>query len=265
MLELAMRAAREAGAILQDYAARGFQIAHKGRINLVTEADLASERHIKRLITSHYPNHRILAEESGLSLHSSDEYCWIIDPLDGTTNFSHGFPCYAVSIGVEYKGRSVAGVIYDPTRDEMFAAESGAGATCNGQRIQVSDVERLEKSLLVSGFPYDVRERMGEYLPAWREFLRHAQGVRRFGAAAIDMAYVAIGRVEGFWEHGLNAWDTAAGWIIVEEAGGRVTKLDGSPFDNHTPSLLCTNGKIHDEMLDVLRSLPAATGDAQKD
>src|SRR5262245_31646427 len=174
MLELAIRAAREAGAILQDYAARGFQIEHKGRINLVTEADLASEGHIKQLIASHYPNHRILAEESGASAHSSDEYCWIIDPLDGTTNFSHAFPCYAVSVGVEYKGRSVVGAIYDPTRDEMFAAESGAGAVCNGQRIRVSDVERLEKSLLVSGLPYDVRERMDEYPHPLREFTQTA-------------------------------------------------------------------------------------------
>lgn len=255
MLDLVIRAAREAGAILQDYAARGFQVEHKGRINLVTEADLASERHIKQLIASHYPAHRILAEESGRDDRgaiSSDDYCWIIDPLDGTTNFSHGFPCYAVSIGVERNGQMVAGAIYDPSRDEMFAAERGAGATCNGQRIQVSAVEQLEKSLVVSGFPYDVRERMHEYLPAWREFLKRAQGVRRFGAAAIDMAYVAMGRLEGFWEHGLHAWDTAAGWIIVEEAGGRVTQLDGSPFDNHIPSLLCTNGKVHDEMLQVL-------------
>src|SRR5262245_54287739 len=193
MLELAIRAAREAGAILQDYAARGFQIEHKGRINLVTEADLASERHIKQLIASHYPNHRILAEESGVSAHSDDEYCWIVDPLDGTTNFSHAFPCYAVSIGVEYRGRSVVGVIYDPTRDELFAAERGAGATCNGRRILVSDVETLEKSLLVSGFPYDVRERMNEYLPAWREFLRHAQGSRRPGAAGNERAEVWSG------------------------------------------------------------------------
>jgi len=255
MLELAIRAAREAGAILQDYASRGFQIEHKGRINLVTEADLASERHIKRLIAAHYPNHRVLAEESGASGRSADEYCWIIDPLDGTTNFSHGVPCYAVSIGVEYKGEMVAGAIYDPSRDEMFAAERGAGATLNDRKIHVSDVERLEKALVVSGFPYDVRERMDEYLPAWRAFLNHAQGVRRFGAAAIDMAYVAMGRLEGFWEHGLNAWDTAAGWIIIEEAGGRVTKLDGSPFDNYSASLLCTNGKVHDEMLDVLKNL----------
>src|SRR5262245_10045949 len=255
MLDLVIRAAREAGAILQEYAARGFQVEHKGRINLVTEADLASERHIKQLIASHYPAHRILAEESGRDERgavSSDDYCWIIDPLDGTTNFSHGFPCYAVSIGVERNGQMVAGAIYDPSRDEMFAAERGAGATCNGQRIQVSTVEQLEKSLVVSGFPYDVRERMHEYLPAWREFLNRAQGVRRFGAAAIDMAYVAMGRLEGFWEHGLHAWDTAAGWIIVEEAGGRVTQLDGSPFDNHIPSLLCTNGKVHDEMLAAL-------------
>jgi myo-inositol-1(or 4)-monophosphatase len=261
MIELAIRAAREAGAILQEYAARGFQIEHKGRINLVTEADLASERHIKQLIASHYPAHHILAEESGVTAHGQstdslgDEYWWIIDPLDGTTNFSHGFPCYAVSIGVEYKGEMVAGAIYDPSRDEMFAAERGAGATCNDRKIRVSDVEPLEKALVVSGFPYDIRERVDEYLPAWREFLKRAQGVRRFGSAAIDMAYVAMGRLDGFWEHGLNPWDTAAGWLIIEEAGGRVTKLDGSPFDNYTPSLLCTNGKVHDEMLDALKGL----------
>lgn len=255
MIELAIRAAREAGAILQDFAARGFQIEHKGRINLVTEADLASERHIKELISSHYPSHRILAEESGISAHESDEYTWIIDPLDGTTNFSHGFPCYAVSIGVEHKGESIAGVIYDPSRDELFAAERGAGATCNGQKIRVSEIETLERALVVSGFPYDVREKMDEYLPAWREFLNHAQGVRRLGAAAIDMACIANGRMEGFWEKGLNAWDVAAGWVIIEEAGGRVTKLDGSPFDNYSASLLCTNALVHDEMLAVLKSI----------
>ncbi len=258
MIELAIRAAREAGAILQDFAARGFQIEHKGRINLVTEADLASERHIKELIASHYPNHRILAEESGASAHAHNavgEYTWIIDPLDGTTNFSHGFPCYAVSIGVERKGQSVVGVIYDPSRDEMFAAERGAGATCNGQKIRVSEIEKLERALVVSGFPYDVRERMDEYLPAWREFLKHAQGVRRLGAAAIDMACIANGSMDGFWESGLNAWDVAAGWVIIEEAGGRVTKLDGSAFDNHSASLLCTNGLIHEEMLAVLKSI----------
>jgi myo-inositol-1(or 4)-monophosphatase len=263
MLELAIRAAREAGAILRDFTARGFQIEHKGRINLVTEADLASERHITELIRTHYPNHRILAEESGVSAHheSSEDYWWIIDPLDGTTNFSHGFPCYAVSIGVEYRGEMLAGVIYDPSRDELFAAERGAGATCNGVKIEVSEVDRLEKALVVSGFPYDIRERMDEYLPAWREFLKRAQGVRRFGAAAIDMACVANGRLDGFWEHGLNPWDTAAGWLIIEEAGGRVTKLDGTPFDNYMPSLLCTNGRIHDEMLAVLSEVRKGSQD----
>jgi myo-inositol-1(or 4)-monophosphatase len=254
MLDLAMLAAREAGTILQQYAARGFQVKNKGRIDLVTEADLASERHIKELIASHYPTHRILAEESGASPESdaADGYCWVIDPLDGTTNFSHGFPCNAVSIGVERKGAMVAGVIYDPTRDELFAAEHGAGATLNGERIQVSDVDQLERALVVSGFPYDVRERMEEYLPAWRKFLEKAQGVRRLGAASIDMCAVAAGRMDGFWELGLNPWDTAAGWIIIEEAGGRVTKMDGAPFDNYTASLLCTNGKIHEEMLAAL-------------
>jgi myo-inositol-1(or 4)-monophosphatase len=254
MLDLAIRAAREAGAILQEYAARGFQITNKGRINLVTEADLASERHIKELISSQFPTHRILAEESGVSaqVETSDDYCWIIDPLDGTTNFSHGFPCYAVSIGIEHQGVMVAGVIYDPTRNEMFAAEHGAGATLNGERIRVSDIDHLERALLVTGFPYDVRERMDVYMPAWRKFLEKAQGVRRLGAAAIDMCAIASGRMDGFWELGLNAWDTAAGWVIIEEAGGLVTKMDGSPFDNYSASLLCTNGKIHKEMLTVL-------------
>ncbi len=255
MLEFAIRAAREAGAILQDFAERGFDITHKGRINLVTEADLASEKHITELIRQQFPAHHIVAEESwqgGLS--GADDYAWLIDPLDGTTNFSHGFPCYAVSIGIEHKGQSIAGVVYDPTRDEMFAAERGAGATLNGKPIHVSAVSSLEKALLVSGFPYDVRERMHEYLPAWEEFLKQAQAVRRLGAAAIDMACVANGRLDGFWEKGLHAWDTAAGWVIIEEAGGRVTKLDGSPFNNFTPSLLCTNGLIHDEMLNVLRT-----------
>lgn len=257
IIELAIRTAREAGEILRNYARDGFQVESKGRIDLVTEADLASERHITAAIRANFPNHHILAEESGGTSHSSlaDDYYWIVDPLDGTTNFAHGFPCYAVSIGVERGGESVAGVIYDPSRDELFAAERGAGATCNGEAIRVSTVERLEQSLLVSGFPYDVRERMDQYLPAWSEFLRHSRGVRRLGSAALDMACVASGRMDGFWEHGLHAWDTAAGWVIVEEAGGRITRLDGSPFDNFSASLLCSNGLIHDEMLDVLRSV----------
>ena len=254
IIELAIKAAREAGEILQATAARGFQIESKGRIDLVTEADLASEKHITALIRDHFPTHHLLAEESGgveTGVGPAD-YRWIIDPLDGTTNFAHGFPCYAVSIGVEQGGRPLAGVIYDPSRDELFAAERGAGATLNGRKIKVSATTDLEKALLVSGFPYDVRERMEEYLPAWREFLRASQGVRRLGSASLDMACIAAGRMDGFWEHGLHAWDTAAGWIIVEEAGGRVTRLDGTPFDNFVPSLICTNGLIHDQMLEVL-------------
>lgn len=255
MLELAMRAAREAGAILQEYAAREFQITHKGRINLVTEADLASERHIKELILTHHPTHRILAEESGASHAdaSASDYCWVIDPLDGTTNFAHGLPCYAVSIGLEYKGKIVAGVIYDPTRGEMFAAERGAGATLNGERIRVSDVEPLEQALIVTGFPYDVREKMDVYMPPWHRFIERAQGVRRLGAAAIDIAYVACGRFDGFWENGLHAWDCAAGWVMVEEAGGRVTDFEGREFDLFGQKILCTNSRIHDEMIGVLR------------
>ena len=257
MIELAMRAAREAGAILRDFERRGFEVTRKGRINLVTEADHASETHIKELIAAQYPHHRILAEESGASDSSGtgSDYCWIIDPLDGTTNFAHGLPCYAVSIGIERGGEMVAGVIYDPTRDQLFAAQRGAGAHLNGDRIKVSDVGRLERALLVTGFPYDVREKMSDYLPAWTTFLERAQGVRRLGAAAIDMCYVASGYFDGFWEFGLHPWDTAAGWIIIEEAGGRVTNTGGAPFNNSSPSVLCTNGLIHDEMLQALSSL----------
>lgn len=255
MIELAIRAAHEAGAILRDFTARGFEVSQKGRINLVTEADHASEALIKSLISQHYPDHNILAEESGLREPANSSYRWIIDPLDGTTNFAHGFPCYAVSIGLEKDGEMIVGVIYDPSRDEIFTAERGSGAFMNGIPIRVSAVDLLERALVVSGFPYDVRERMHEYLPAWQKFLERAQGVRRLGAAAIDMAYVANGRLDGFWEFGLNAWDTAAGWIIIEEAGGRVTNTAGGPFENARPSLLCTNGLIHDEMLEVLASL----------
>ncbi len=260
MIDLAIRAAREAGAILRDFSARGFEISQKGRIDLVTEADHASEAHIKALIADLYPDHNILAEESGANdpegpRGSRSEYRWIIDPLDGTTNFAHRLPCYAVSIGVERAGEMIAGVIYDPTRDELFAAERGAGAHLNGSPIHVSSIELLERGLVVSGFPYDVRERMNEYLPAWQKFLERAQGVRRLGSAAIDMCYVASGRIDGFWEFGLNAWDTAAGWIVIEEAGGKVTNTSGGLFENDRPSLLCSNGLIHDEMLEVLESV----------
>lgn len=252
MLELAIRAAREAGAIIQDFAARRFDIIHKGRINLVTEADLASEKHIKELITAHHPTHQILAEESGISHHKDADYCWIIDPLDGTTNFAHGFPCYSVSIGIEHQGAMIAGVIYDPSHDELFVAERGAGATLNGKPIRVSVIADLEKALLVTGFPYDVRERMSYYSPAWEAFLAKSQGVRRLGSAAIDLAYVACGRLDGFWEWGLNPWDCAAGWLLIAEAGGKLTKTDGSQFDITKPDLLGSNSLLHEQMVAVL-------------
>lgn len=255
MIDLALQAAREAGAIIQDFAARRFDIIHKGRINLVTEADLASEKHIKELIAARYPTHKILAEESGISHHAEADYCWIIDPLDGTTNFAHGFPCYCVSIGLEHKGEIIAGVIYDPTRDEMFVAERGAGATLNGQKIAVSEVSDLEKALLVTGFPYDVRERLSFYMPAWEAFLCQAQGVRRLGSAAIDLAAVACGRLDGFWEWGLNPWDCAAGWLLIEEAGGKLTKTDGSPFDIALPDMLATNALLHEQMIAVMNEV----------
>lgn len=255
MIDLAIQAAREAGAIIQDFAARRFDIIHKGRINLVTEADLASEKHVKELIAARYPTHKILAEESGISHHEDADYCWIIDPLDGTTNFAHGFPCYSVSIGLEHKGEVIAGVIYDPSREELFVAERGAGAMLNGEKIRVSQIADLEKALLVTGFPYDVRERLSFYMPAWEAFLCKAQGVRRLGSAAIDLAYVACGRLDGFWEWGLNPWDCAAGWLLIEEAGGKLTKTDGSAFDMTKPDMLATNALLHEQMVAVINEV----------
>ena len=257
MMNLAVRAAREAGAIIQDYAARQFEITHKGRINLVTEADLASEKHIKELISAQFPDHQIIAEESGVSHHVAADFSWIIDPLDGTTNFAHGFPCYSVSIAVAHKNEVIIGVVYDPSRDEIFVAEKGSGATVNDRKIRVSQIAELEQALLVTGFPYDVRERMDTFIPGWRTFLARAQSVRRLGSAAIDMAYVACGRMDGFWEWGLNPWDCAAGKLIVEEAGGKITKTDGSQFDIFLPDMLCTNELIHEQMLAVLKEVKA--------
>jgi myo-inositol-1(or 4)-monophosphatase len=253
MINFAIQTAREAGAIIQDFAMRRFEITHKGRINIVTEADLAAEKHIKEMITAKFPDHQILAEESGASAHTTGDYRWIIDPLDGTTNFAHGLPCYAVSIGLEYKGEIILGVVFDCSRNELFAAERGSGATMNGEKINVSSIDQLEQSLLVTGFPYDVRERMNFYTPAWEAFLSHSQGVRRLGSAALDMCYVASGRFEGFWEWGLHAWDAAAAQLIVEEAGGKITKTDGSTFDLFVPDVLCSNALVHEQMISVIQ------------
>jgi myo-inositol-1(or 4)-monophosphatase len=255
LLNFAIQTARDAGRILQERMGRTIQITNKGEIDLVTEVDLAAEQLIIERIKSYYPRHVVLAEESGASYLPGDEkseYRWIIDPLDGTTNYAHGYPCFCVSIALERDGRLQIGVIYDPTRDETFAAERGDGATLNGRRIRVSDVDELNRAMLCTGFPYDVRDR-GDFARHFSNFIMHAQAVRRDGSAALDLAYVACGRFDGFWEEGLRPWDVAAGVLILEEAGGLVSRYDGTPFDIYTPPIAASNGLIHDAMLRVLQ------------
>lgn len=249
-----MQTAREAGRILAERFGRHIQITQKGLIDLVTEADFAAERLIIERINSYYPRHTVLAEESGSSVREgaeTSEYKWIVDPLDGTTNYAHGYPCFCISIALEQRGKLIIGVIYDPTRDEMFAAERGAGATLNGRTIRVSEIDDLNSALLCTGFPYDVRER-GDFGRHFVNFINHAQAVRRDGSAALDLAYVAAGRFDGFWEEGLRPWDVAAGVLIITEAGGRVSHYDNSDFDIYTAPLLASNGLLHEAMIEVL-------------
>jgi len=254
MLNFAMETARDAGRVLLEKFGRITAVTKKGDINLVTEADLASEALITERIRSHYPRHSILAEEAGdtVVIEGEGDWKWIIDPLDGTTNYAHAYPIFCVTIALEREGELVLGVTYDPTRDEMFAAEKGRGATLNGKPIRVSSTDELGNSLLVTGFPYDIKHR-DEFARHLTEFLLQSRGVRRDGSAAIDMAYVACGRFDGFWEEGLNPWDVAAGKLLIEEAGGIVSYYDGSPLSIYRPPIVASNGLIHNEMLSILR------------
>jgi myo-inositol-1(or 4)-monophosphatase len=252
-----MQMARDAGRILIDRQGRSLQISSKGDINLVTEADLAAEKLIIERIQSYYPRHAILAEESGASKVVDEsaqpsEWKWIIDPLDGTTNYAHGYPCFCVSIAAERAGRIQLGVVYDPVRDEMFAGERGQGATLNERAIHVSEIDDLNRAMLCTGFPYDVRERP-DFARHFTKFTMRAQAVRRDGSAALDLAFVACGRFDGFWEDGLNPWDTAAGLLLIEEAGGKVTDYRGTPADVYKPEVLASNGLVHDTMMEVLK------------
>lgn len=252
MLQFAIETARDAGNILLEKFGRITKITMKGDINLVTEADLASEALIIERIKTYHPKHSILAEESGEAVVVGDStWKWIIDPLDGTTNYAHGYPCFAVTIALEHDGEIVLGVTFDPTRNEMFAAEKRQGATLNGKSISVSATEQLGSSLIVTGFPYDFK-RKDDFARHLTSFLMHSRGVRRDGSAAIDMAYVACGRFDGFWEEGLNPWDMAAGKLMIEEAGGTITNYAGDPFSIYNPPVVASNGRIHREMLAIL-------------
>ena len=254
-LEIAEDIAREAGALLREFYRQGVTAEYKGDVDLVTEADRASEALIVDRLRTALPDHGVFGEEgarSGLE----NEYRWYIDPLDGTTNFAHGFPAFCIVLGCERRasglaadedGEMVAGVVYDPLRDEMFSAAKGKGATLNGRPIHTSKVNTLQESLVATGFPSQKRHRSPN-VHFYHEFTLRSHGVRRAGSAALDLAYVACGRLEAFWEIKLNPWDTSAGFLLVEEAGGKITHFDGSKFTLDSREVFATNGLIHTEM-----------------
>ncbi|MFZ0199172.1 MAG: inositol monophosphatase family protein [Candidatus Sulfotelmatobacter sp.] len=260
--------AREAGALLMEYFQQHLKIEYKGDADLVTAADRAAEALIRDRIRAQWPSHDVLGEEQGLSDQGSD-YRWYIDPLDGTTNFAHGYPVFCVSIALEHRGleqRSsgnsdarIAAVIYDPTRDELFTAEQGRGAWLNGETIHVSKTAALRESLLGTGFPSHKRHK-NPNIYFYHQITLLTHGVRRAGSAALDLCNVACGRYDGFWEFNLNPWDTAAGALIVEEAGGRVTRFDGSPFELNSRETVASNGLLHEALLHEFQEIFAGRG-----
>ena len=246
-LDTAVEIARESGALLANFFERKIGFELKGEYDLVTEADRASERLIVDRLSTHFPTHSIVAEEGG-GIENSSEYCWYVDPLDGTTNFAHGFPVFNVTLGLERKGEMIAGVVYDPSRDELFAAEKGGGAHLNNRRIRVSATASLDDALVATGFPSRKRHQ-NVNVHFYYQLAMVSHGVRRAGAAAIDLAYVASGRLDAFWEFGLNPWDMAAGMLLVTEAGGRCSDMNGNPALLRGPHLLADNGRFHEQIL----------------
>ncbi len=249
--DFAVQAALEAGKLLVQRFGSIHEVSFKGEIDLVTEADRQSERFLIDRIRSAFPDHDILSEESP-PLSTGADYRWIIDPLDGTTNYAHGFPFFCVSIALERKGVVVLGVIFDPLRDELFTAERGMGAFLNTQPLRVSQRTRLSDSLLATGFPYDIRVNPDNNLNHFGNMALRARAIRRAGSAALDLAFLAAGRFDGFWELRLHPWDTAAGTLLVTEAGGLVTDLDGSTYHLESPAVVASNSFIHQDMLTVI-------------
>jgi myo-inositol-1(or 4)-monophosphatase len=253
ILKQASKIARDAGALLRGFFERRVRVEYKGEVDLVTEADRASEALIVGELRRQFPDHAVIAEEGG-GFEGSSGYRWYIDPLDGTTNFAHGFPIFAVSMGLEKNGEMVAGLIYDPTRDELFSAEKGNGAQLNGKPFRVSVIARLEEALVATGFPSRKRH-VNPNIHFYHQMNMRTHGVRRPGAAAIDMAYVASGRMEAFWEFHLHPWDIAAGKLLVSEAGGRVTEISGEPHSMESPSVLASNGLVHEKMIEAFEEI----------
>ena len=253
-LATAVEIVLQAGAIQLARRESGFHVDKKGTIDLVTEVDLECERMCRAVLAERFPDHDILAEEMSRDPQqpSTSTYRWVYDPLDGTTNYAHGLPIFCSSLALQIDGRTVVGAIYDPTRAELFTAERGAGAFLNGQRLHVSAAAELIDALLVTGFPYDVHKQTADLVAMFAAFLGRARAVRRLGSAALDLCYVAAGRFDGYWEQHLYPWDVAAGALIVTEAGGTVSGMDGSDFDPAAAHLVASNGRVHTPMLNVI-------------
>lgn len=256
MLEtILLQAAQDAGRLMKESLNSNFKISNKeGYNNLVTEVDHASEKLIIDTIKRHFPDHYILSEESGEHIMDS-EYKWIIDPIDGTVNFANGIPLCCVSIGIEKAEKMVLGAVYNPFLDEMFLAKKGGGATLNGKKLQVTQKDNVATSCLVTGFPYSYLDEPNGPLVVFEKLIRQGVPVRRLGSAAIDLCWVAAGRFDGFYEHKLNAWDSAAGFLMVEEAGGKVTDFEGKDYSPYQPHIVATNGKLHGELLDYINGV----------
>jgi myo-inositol-1(or 4)-monophosphatase len=251
--DTALKAAKKAGEIQREHLSLPKEVFFKGAIDLVTDVDRACEKVIIKVIRHDFPEHGVLSEESPAQL-SESPFLWIIDPLDGTTNYTHGYPCFCVSIALQKDGETILGVVFEPEAGNLYHAVRGEGAFKNNSPLEVSKTGQVAHALLCTGFPYDVGSSKRNNLREFNTMIKTAQGIRRDGSAALDLCRVAEGSFDGFWEIKLNPWDVAAGAFIVEEAGGAVTSLSGTPFDPFADSIACSNGRIHKEMLDILRS-----------
>jgi myo-inositol-1(or 4)-monophosphatase len=261
----AIEAVVKAGELQLERFGSDLHIDMKGTIDLVTEVDLAVERMFRALIAERFPDHQVLAEEMGGATTVPAGACWIFDPIDGTTNYAHGLPIFCASLALEVDGVAEVAAVYDPTRRELFTAERGAGAFLNGKPIRVSRADKLVDAMLVTGFPYDVHARVDEIVGLFGAFVGQARAVRRLGSAAIDLCYVAAGRMDGFWETDLKAWDIAGGALIVAEAGGIVTDTDGRPFVSRGGHVLAANPHIHEPMVEIIRTFRANRARKQAD
>ena len=260
-LTTAIEAVVRAGDLQMARFGRDIRVDKKGTIDLVTEVDVAVERMFRDLIAGRFRDHQVLAEELGGNTAVPPGPCWVFDPIDGTTNYTHGLPIFCASLALEIDGVAQVAAVYDPNRRELFTAERGGGAFLNGRQLRVSSARTLVDAMLVTGFPYDVHDRIDEIVGLFGAFVGRARAVRRLGSAAIDLCYVAAGRLDGFWESDLKPWDVAGGALVVAEAGGLVTNMEGAPFTSRGGHVLATNGVLHDAMLEVIRSFRLTTSD----